>query len=445
MPLSLFKKDDTHQFRPILAEIEEEPASPLGKSVFWTIILVGAFFVGWAIWGEMDVVISARGKIVPVGNVKVLQPLGAGVIRKINVKEGDFVHKGEVLLTIDPATTEPALASYRENLQYLEMERSRLNAATRGGSFGASGDGTQQALYQASHQKLQRQIDSKQAMLQQLEARASETKVNITHLEEDLAILSEKKQRLEAVKDLIARDTYEDVTNKILVDQSQLKQKKYELEELAHQRQQTAEDIEVIRESFKTDTLMDLSDKEKRITELRANVAQLTFQNAHQSIVAPVDGYVQTLFVNTVGGVVSPAEKLISIVPAKTPLKVQAAVQNKDIGYVKSGLPVAIKVDTYDFQKYGTVQGVVSHIPKDSTEEGQSQQSEAMVTGEQRQGSVYLIDVIPSQRFLLVDGKKENLAVGLNVTAEIKVGKRRIIEFFIYPLIKHWNEGMSVR
>src|SRR5262249_43760710 len=102
------------------------------------------------------------------------------------------------------------------------------------------------------------------------------------------------------------------------------------------------------------------------------------------------------------------------------------------IGYVKRELPVSLKVDTFDFQKYGVLRGVITHIPKDSTD------NETL-------GPIYLVDITPIDHELLVEGRKEPLSNGLSVTAEIKVGKRRIIEFFIYPLIKHWHEGLSVR
>jgi hemolysin D len=449
MSLKLFEKEDAHQFKPILVEIEEEPVSPLGQTVFWTVILAFAFFTAWAVWGEIDIVITAHGKVTPVGDVKVVQPLSTGVVRQIDVKAGDYVKKGQVLLTIDPATTEPTLESSRQNLQYMEVERSRLNAVNGNGAFSGNDSGTQSALFHAENQKLQKQMDSKQANILSLRSKIQETKVELSHARADLAIQEEKKSHLDEVKDLITRDQYQEVTNKVLENQSKIKTLRYELEELQHQIEQTQEDIAVIQSSFKAETLTDLSDKEKKITELKANVAQLTFQNAHQQIVSPVDGYVHELYIHTVGGVVTPAEKLVSIVPANVPLKIQSLVEGKDIGYIKLGMPVIIKVDTFDFQKYGTLKGKVSQIPKDSyvshPESANSQVQENDHSSQERTGQVYLIDVVPLESTLQVDGKPERLSNGLGVTTEVKVGKRRIIEFLIYPLIKHWNEGVSVR
>jgi len=445
--LDSFQKDDTYQFKPILAEIEEEPVSPLGKSVFWTVVLTFAFFVAWAIYGEIDIVVTSHGKVAPVGDVKVLQPLTTGVVRQIAVKEGDYVHKGQVLLTIDPASTESTLESSRQNLQYMEVERSRLRAVNGSGSFSGASSETQGALYLAENEKLQRQIDGKEAAISNIRAKIQEVQVDIAHTKADLAIQEDKKAHLDEVKDLITRDQYQDTTNKLMEDKTRLKSLSYQLEEYAHQIQQTREDISVIREGFKADTLTDLSDKEKRITELKANVAQLSFQNSHQQIVSPVDGYVHEMFVHTVGGVVTPAERLVSIVPSNAPLKIESIVESRDIGYVKQGMPVIIKIDTFDFQKYGTLKGKISQIPKDSFQTRQNDNSypPAAAKNAQQQGPVYMIDVQPLEQSLMVDGKKEALSNGLSVTTEVKVGKRRIIEFFIYPLIKNWTEGMSVR
>jgi hemolysin D len=187
-----------------------------------------------------------------------------------------------------------------------------------------------------------------------------------------------------------------------------------------------------LQQNFKATTLNDLSEREKQATQLKASLEEATFKNARQTLVAPVAGYVHELFVHTVGGVVTPAEKIMSIVPVDMPLVIQSTVMNRDIGFVKTGMPVAIKVDTFDFQKYGTLNGVVTQVDKDSRDD-------------QKLGPVYTIYVTPKQHNLLVDGKWQTLSSGLSVTSEIKTGKRRIIEFFIYPLIKHLNEGMSVR
>jgi hemolysin D len=438
MSLRLLKpKDtaDTHEFKPILAEIEDDPGNPLGNLLFWAVVAVVVFFVGWAILGQVDVVVSARGRIIPAGQVKLVQPLNGGVISQILVKEGDFVKKGQPLVVVDPSTTEPALASSKETLAHVELEQARLQASAGQGSFRASGSTdaeTQARLYNASLEALERQLSAKEKTLENLDAQVQAKHVEIRHTQKTLTVSMDREKRLRAVQDIIAKDEYDKVKNEILSDQDKLKVLTHEIEQLGFQKQQTREEMAYLEQNFKSTTLADLSEKQKQATQLRANIDEASFRNARQTLVAPVDGYVHELFVHTVGGVVTPAEKVLSIVPVHTPLLIHSTVLNKDVGFVKVGMPVAIKIDTFDFQKYGTLNGIVTQIDKDSRDDKEL-------------GPVYTAYITPKQHSLLVNGKWQNLSSGLSVTSEIKTGKRHIIEFFIYPLIKHLDEGMSVR
>jgi hemolysin D len=433
--LKLLEKDDSHEFKPVLAEIESDPGSPLGAVTFWLVVLIVLFAVLWSILGEVDVVIASRGKVIPVGQVKLVQPLNAGVVSQILVKEGDFVKKGQPLIIVDPSTTEPELASSKETLAHVQLEEARLNATARKGHFNAGGSSdaeTQARLYAASMESLNRQLQGKEEALANLDEQQQSRQVELAHTQENLRLNREKESRLASVRDIIARDDYDKVQNDILADQDRVKVLTHEVEQLNFQKAQIRQEMAYLEQSFNSTTLNDLSEKQKQSTQLRANLTEAAFRNARQKLVAPVDGYVHELFIHTVGGIVSPAEKLLSIVPANTPLLIQATVLNKDIGFVKKGMPVSLKIDTFDFQKYGTLKGLVHQVDKDSRED-------------EKLGPVYTAYIEPIDRQVKVDGHWQKLSSGMSVSAEIKTGKRRIITFFIYPLIKHLDEGFSVR
>jgi hemolysin D len=432
-PLFMQEVDDAHAFQPILVEIEQEPVSPMGRTVFWVVISTFLFFTIWSIIGKMDIVITARGKVMPVGGVKVMQPLATGIISGIHIVEGQYVHKGQLLISIDPQATDPTMASYKESLLLLEAERSRMAASTgQRGFSGNDGNATQRALLSASEGRMRNQLDAKAAVIRQNNAKIGQTRTELARTRQDLTIQSAKLQKYEAVRDIIARQDYDTVNDKVMEDQAKIKELIYQLQQTAHENEQTNKEMAALSGDFQTSTLTDLSDREKRIAELKGNVGQLKYQSQHQAILAPVDGFVEDLNVHTIGGVVTPAQKIVSIVPVKAPLKIEAIIVNRDIGYVKTGLPVALKVDTFEFQRYGTLLGKVTNVPKDSEEDKQL-------------GRVYKVDIAPLQSRLKVDGHWEKLSNGMTVDAEIKVGQRRIIEFLIYPLIKHWHEGLSVR
>jgi hemolysin D len=190
--------------------------------------------------------------------------------------------------------------------------------------------------------------------------------------------------------------------------------------------------LHLITQEYRNKLLAELTQKSKEATSLRTEVETTQFRNAKQQIIAPVDGYVGKLLVHTVGGVVTPAEKLLTLIPKGVPLIIQATVLNQDIGFITKEMEAAIKIDTFDFQKYGLLHGTVKHIADDAIED-------------EKLGPVYEITIDPKETTLKVEGKELTINPGMSVTAELKVGKRRVIEFFIYPMIKYLDEGLSVR
>lgn len=178
--------------------------------------------------------------------------------------------------------------------------------------------------------------------------------------------------------------------------------------------------------------MAELADNRLRFSYLSGNIEQAEYRSRRQQITSPVKGHVAQLLFHTVGGVVTPAEKLAVIVPVDSPLLIKALVSSRDVGFISPSMNVSIKIDTFEFQKYGIIDGELTHVSKDSIED-------------QLMGLMYETLVRPEKISLMVDGQETEITNGMGVTAEIKVGKRRIIEFFIYPLIRYLDEGIKVR
>lgn len=435
----IFKHQDSHEFKPRLIEIEESPANPLGRVIFWLVIFIVFFATLWMYFGKIDVVVSARGKVIPEGEIKILQPLNPGVVSKILVKKGDFVSKGQVLMEIDPSATQPELEAVQENLKYLQVEIERLESLSKRKPFHPSLQTSKSDLLQIQKDIYNSIIDALQNQLlaKEIELKKIEHQISLTNREKErcdclLKIAKEREKRLKTVLDIIPRDEYDKVLSEILTDHNRISELEARLEELKASRRQVKAEIEVIKQNFRADILKELSTQQKQATELKAKVEVISFRNEKEKIISPVDGYVHELFIHTLGGVVMPAQKLISIVPINIPLVIKSSVLNKDIGFVKEGMEASLKIDAFDFQKYGMIAGKVRQVSKDSLED-------------ERLGPVYEVYIIPTANHLIVEGKKQFISPGMSLTSEIKVGKRRIIEFFIYPLIKYLDEGMSVR
>jgi hemolysin D len=434
-----FRKDDAYEFKPTMIEIEEQPTSPLKRMIFWVVVTTFLFFAAWMYFGQVDVVVSARGLVIPEGDVKILQPLDTGAVSAILCREGDFVKKDQVLMEIDPSMTAPDLESKEKSLKYLELEKMRLNATIGEKNFIPEGKiddkesvRTQKELYQSALEGLNKQLDAKKAELNKNEEDIKSTAKDMECNRELLELAKDKEKRLKAVADIIPKDEYEKSVSDVLTYKNNIAQLSHKLEGLEQQKKQLLSEFDYIKENFRTTILKEYSDKHKQSTEIGAEIDKSSFRNEKQRIISPVDGYVSNLYFHTIGGVVTPAQKLMIVVPKSAPLVVKTTMLNKDIGFVKEGMPVSIKIDTFDFQKYGILKGEVRNVSKSSTED-------------EKLGPVYEVFIDPIDTSLLVEGNQVQITSGMSLTAEINVNKRRIISFFIYPLIKYLDEGIKVR
>ena len=433
----IINMDDSHEFKPVLSEIEDSPVSPLGRCTFWVIVAIMIVTVLWLTLGKVDIVVSARGLVIPDGEAKIIQPLDTGVISKILVKEGDFVKEGQALMEIDPATTEPELESVQKNLEDTLLEIKRLNATTDGIEFDTTNETSetaliQQNLYNASMSALKNKVEVKKIDLSKTEDELNASRAELEAKKQILGSAMDKEQRMKNVLDVIAYDDYQNVINEIKTLSAEVTKLNYQIKELTSQKVQIQKEISAIKDEFKATNLEKLADKTKAANELKSNADQIIFRNTKQTITSPCDGYVDKLFIHTIGGVVTPAQQLFAVTPVNTPLLIKATVLNQDIGFVKEGMNVSVKIDTFNFQKYGMIEGEVKTVSKNSIQD-------------EKLGPVYEVYITPLTHTLKVEGKDEDIRTGMSLSAEINVGKRRIIEFFIYPLIKYLDEGMSVR
>ena len=435
----IINMDDSHEFKPVLSEIEDSPVSPLGRFTFWIIVAIMIVTVLWLTIGKVDIVVSARGLIIPDGEAKIIQPLDTGVISKILVKEGDFVKEGQPLMEIDPATTEPELESVQKNLEDTLLEIKRLNATADGNEFDTTNEISetaliQQNLYNASMSAIKNKVEAKKIDLSKTEDELNATRAELSAKKQILGAKIDQEQRMKNVIDVIAYDDYQNILNEIKTLNAEVTKLNYQIKELNSQKVQILKEIDAIEDEFKATNLEKLADKTKAANELKSNADQIIFifRNTKQTITSPCDGYVDKLFIHTNGGVVTPAQQLFAITPSGTPLLIKATVLNQDIGFVKEGMKVSVKIDTFNFQKYGMIEGEVKTVSKNSIQD-------------EKLGPVYEVYITPLTHTLKVEGKDEPIRTGMSLSAEINVGKRRIIEFFIYPLIKYLDEGMSVR
>ncbi len=427
----LKKINDSYEFKPLLSEIEESPVSPLGRFTFWTVVSLIIITILWLVIGKIDIVITARGIVIPDGEAKIIQPLETGVIKEILVKEGDFVKQGDLLVLIDTMATDAQLKTVKENLEASKNEAERLKSQGLNRKYNSE-DEIQRNLYNESLQALNNLIGAKNQEIKQIERQIDSALAQKRDYENQLQSAIDREKRLSNVKDIVAYNDFKEAQDKTLGLKESVNRANAEVKRLQAQKRQVQNEIIQLRADFKAQKLETLTETNKRIKELEANKEQIEFSNINQKITAPVDGFIDKLMIHTIGGVVTPAQELIALTPVDMPVLIKATVLNKDIGFIKPNMPVSIKIDTYDFQKYGLLHGKVKSISKNSIEN-------------EELGPIYETYITLNKDVLIVDGKEQKISTGMTLNAEIEIGKRRIIEFFIYPLIKYMDEGVSVR
>jgi hemolysin D len=436
------KATDQHDFKPILAEIQERPPNPAGRMFLW-VLMAFLIIVGLGLFLiEVDVVVSARGKIIPAGDVKTLQPFETGVVSGIHVKEGDYVAKGATLVEIDPALDTADLEGKEKNLRFSRAAMHRIDAVLAERPFRPDGETepelaqAQRRLYETQRAVYRSTLGEKEKALREAEATLKGVKEEHSRLEGVHRIVSEEEKRQQSLVAIgaLAENRYREKMKERLQTEKELEQKRGQVEEITWRVQRVRDEMETYRNTFREKLLTELSGNIQGRNTLESEVNGIHFRKQKRQITAPVNGTVHQLHVKTVGGVVTPAQPLVSLVPENTPIVANILVVNRDIGYVRQGQECIVKVDTYDFQKHGTVEGRVETV------------SPFNVENKENTSDGYPVFVnLAAMELKTKDGSVFPLRPGMAVTTEINVGKRRVIEFFLFPIIKYLDEGLKVR
>ncbi|ABK44475.1 type I secretion membrane fusion protein, HlyD family [Magnetococcus marinus MC-1] len=446
-PVKGLELDHENAFKPAVLEVLERPPSPFGRLITWTIMLFCALAVGWSIWGQIDVVAVAQGKILPNGHVKVIQPLEIGVVREIPVREGEQVAEGEVLVILDPTSTEADLVRFEENLLSAQLDMARWQALAEWDQgeqpqiLYRSPDGAPEGRVQKQRWLLKDTLLAHRASLQGI---GHELKKQMA----ELASAKEAVRKYQQLLPLIAKraNAQKTLMEKKLAAQShwlELEQERVELQrDLAIQKSRLAEllaGLDVTRKRFaetearfRKEVMEKYVESEQRVIDIEQELTKAARRNQLQVLRSPIDGVVQNLVIHTVGGVVQPAQELMRIVPTSGGIEVEAYLANKDIGFVEEGQAVEIKLETFPFTRYGLINGIVKKLSADAVEH-------------EEMGLVYAARISMMKNTMQVGERLVNITPGMSVTAEIKTGKRRIIEFFLSPIQKSMQEGLRER
>lgn len=457
---------DEIAFLPAALEIVETPPNPVGRAVGAVIVAAFAVAIVWACLGTVDIVAVAPGKVIPSGRTKVIQPFETSVVRAIQVADGQTVRAGDVLVDLDSTMNEAELGHLKSDLVGAQLETARLRAA-----LADSGDpvadfhppeGAPAELVKVQRRFLASQAAEQTAKLASIEHQVAQKEAEratimatIGKLEATIPLL---QQRVDMRKQLFDKE----LGSKIFYLQ-ELQDLVGQQQELVAQRSRFREAdaaLAALRETgtkttaeYQRSLSDDLAKAEQRAAGLMQDVVKAEQRRSFQRLTAPVDGVGQQLAIHTVGGVVTPAQSLMVIVPLESRLEIEAIVSNRDIGFIEVGQEVAIKIDTFNFTRYGLVDGKVKSVSHDAiTRDKPADKNGDKSLGTEQDRSepkgqelVYSARIVPAKDRMLIDDKYVNLSPGMAVSVEIKTGSRTVISYLFSPLARYRHESMRER
>ena len=438
------------EFLPAVLEIQETPPLPMAQKIFRAIVLFFIFVVVWSIVSKVDIVGVAQGKIIPSGNVKIIQPLETGIVRNIFIKEGDHVEAGQDLIELDTTLAGAERLQVKEQQLSLKLDRARLltileqpttdNGKLTTDHFQELSDATPSQI-RLQKERVAKQLNEYQAKVEALkdEKRQRQAERNaigqrIQQLDSTIPLITERAKSLEkmAKKNMVPRMQWLELEQERIEQVKERDVQKNNLLALDASVANINQRLNALKAGFGAGLLNELANAENRIAAFEQDKVKAEKRVTLHKLVAPVSGKVHRLAVHTIGGVVTPAQELMHIVPDKDAIEVEAWLPNKDIGFVRDGQKAEVKVETFPFTRYGTIDAEILNVSSDATPDEQL-------------GLVYAMRVKMYQTSMKVKDRIVNLSPGMAVTVEVNMGKRRLIEFLLTPLLKYKNESVRER
>lgn len=422
-----------HEFLPAVIEIERTPPSPMGRIVLWAIMAFLTVMLVWSYFGKIDVVAVAPGKIVPSARVKTIQSLETAVIKEIRVREGDLVSAGEVVFVLDDGQTRPDVENLKEQadetrarLQAVELllktvdadESNEIPTLTVTGVEDKSVVMKHKALFNEQWLGFEAGKLESIRLIEKTEAEINAMRSEIKKLSETLPIAAKRADSLKNLWKLKAASEmdYLNLEQQRIEMKQNLERSRFELMSLESSMKHGRQGLARLVAENRTKLATEYNELSSQLASIESQSLKAVSRNQQTLLRAPVDGYIQGLAAFTEGGVVRAADVLANIVPQVGGLEIEAFVDNKDIGSVEVGQEVTIKLDAFDFTKYGVIKGKVELISKDSQLD-------------EKKGLIYAV------RISFNHNQKENQMIkaspGMSVVGEIVTRDQTIFEFFI--------------
>ena len=437
------------QFLPAALSLQDTPVSPAPRLAMWLVLAFAVSALAWAVFGRVDVVATAQGKVVPGGRSKTIQAFETAAIKAIHVSDGKSVRAGDLLIELDSTTTQADRDRLAGDLALARLQgaraRSMLQALDSGHSASLARPlrlgGDEEARFSEAQRLLAGQYSEYAAKRSRIEAEISRREAErrstlelVRKLEQTLPIASQRAQDFKQLvdSDFMSKHGYLEREQVRIEQEADLANQRSRLLEIDASLREARGQLSSMTAETRRLSLDSIVDAQQKAGALEQELLKAESRGRQMQLTSPVDGTVQQLAMHTVGGVVTPAQPLLVVVPRDQSLEVEAFIENKDIGFIRPDQDAEIKVEAFQYTRYGTLHANVISVSHDAI-------------NDEKHGLIYSTRVRLDRSHIRVDGADVTLSPGMAVSVEIKTGQRRVIEYFLSPLLQHGNESLRER
>jgi hemolysin D len=446
---------DPKDFAPPLLRIQERPPAPLAG---WMLRLLLALLAGialWVVFGRLDIVAVTDGKLVPSTYLKIVQPAEQGIVREILVKEGEAVKEGQVLIRMDPVLTTADVKSVQAEYHNKRIALRRIDAQMGGAAFERDkADPPElyaqvETQYRANVRAYENALAQERSLLEKARSDLAGAQATKAKLEQTLPHYIEQEKAFEKLtKDGFAgRIMYTDKQRERIEKEQDLRTQEFTIRSnqalIAQSEGKIAQITADYRRQLQTERVEAAAQFEKAQQELAKHEHRFGLLELR----APQPGLVKDLATHTVGTVASPGTILMTLVPEGDDMLAEVWVSNQDVGFVRPGQDVKLKLVAFQFQKYGMVEGKVRQVSSDATEAPSPNTRSDALTGRDRPMGPLSFRALVDLKSQHLEAEKERyrLGAGMQVAGEIHLGTRSILEYVLSPVQKAWHEAARER
>jgi HlyD family secretion protein len=449
--MTIMRDADPADFQPALLQVQTRPPAPLGRGVLYAVFFLTTSILVWSALARLDIVATAEGKLVPAGYLKIVQPAEQGLVKEIFVSEGEVVREGQVLMRMDTAllAADGRALSAEYHTKRLALRRIDAQLAERPLKRDADDPPAhfaqieaQYAAYVAAHENALAQERSVLERARHDLAAAREVHAKLT------AVLPHYREQERAFEKLTqdgfdGRLMHTDKQRERIEKEQDLRSQEHAIAAAQATIAQSEKRLAQIGADYRRGLQAERAEAAPQAERLREELAKQRHRHALLELRAPQGGTVKDLATHTPGTVVAPGTILMTIVPAGEKLRAEVWVSNDDIGWVHTAQHAKIKLASFQFQRYGMLQGAVAQVSADSTEAPNPNTRSGSLAGRDRPVGALafrtLIDL--EQQQLESDGQRYILAPGMQVIAEIHLGERSVLEYLLSPVRKAFHEA----